>query len=35
MTERLEAPSNQPSTEPPAFHVVWSVQGAHVVQPTA
>ena len=35
MTERFEAPVDQPSTEPPAFHVVWPVQGAHVVQPSA
>lgn len=35
MSERFIAPSEQPSTEPPAFHVVWPVQGAHVVQPTA
>ena len=35
MTERFEAPSDQPSIEPPAFHVVWPVQGAHVVQPSA
>ena len=27
MTERFEAPVDQPSTEPPAFHVVWPVQG--------
>ena len=35
MAERFEAPAEQPSTEAPAFHVVWPVQGAHVVQPTA
>lgn len=35
MAERFVAPAEQPSTEPPAFHVVWPVQGAHVVQPTA
>ncbi|MEM9465772.1 MAG: galactokinase [Actinomycetota bacterium] len=35
MAERFVAPPEQPSTEPPAFHVVWPVQGAHVVQPTA
>ncbi|MEM8709052.1 MAG: galactokinase [Actinomycetota bacterium] len=35
MTEGFEAPAEQPSTEAPAFHVVWPVQGAHVVQPTA
>ena len=35
MTDRYVAPARQPSTEPPAFHVVWPVRGAHVVQPTA
>ena len=35
ISERFVAPPEQPSTEPPAFHVVWPVQGAHVVQPTA
>lgn len=35
MTARFVAPPSQPSTEPPAFHVVWPVRGAHVVQPTA
>ncbi|MEO0493619.1 MAG: galactokinase [Actinomycetota bacterium] len=35
MAERFIAPAAQPSTEPPAFHVVWPAQGAHVVQPTA
>lgn len=35
MQERFVAPPEQPSTEPPAFHVVWPVQGARVVQPGA
>lgn len=35
MAERFVAPPEQPSTEPPAFHVVWPVQGARVVQPSA
>lgn len=35
ISRRFVAPDEQPSTEPPAFHVVWPVRGAHVVQPTA
>ncbi|MEM9200114.1 MAG: galactokinase [Actinomycetota bacterium] len=35
MAERFVAPPEQPSTDEPAFHVVWPVDGARVVQPTA
>ncbi len=35
MAMQYEAPPEQPSTETPAFHVVWPVRGAHVVQRTA
>jgi galactokinase len=35
ISERFVAPAEQPSTDQPAFHVVWPVRGAHVVQPTA
>ena len=35
MRARFVAPSSQPSTEEPGFHVVWPVSGAHVIQPRA